>query len=276
MGPRSPCDSRRRRPWRQQQRHHPTRRTRQGFSPAASRRERVRRRRQHHSPAPPARRRSSRRPCEGREEGESRPEREGEEAPLRSRRRCCRRCQVASGGEAVAAAANMFSVRIVTADYYMASPLRGLDICQSPLTQLPVKKVPVVRVFGATPAGKRERAGGSASGGAPGLPSPPPPRSRAHAGRRPSPGSLRTLPSSSLCSPFLPRVTGGAEKCGFVRALRPPPRQRGSGRRVRTVRAAGGLGPRLGGCASSPQGRVRGWVLRGRWLVGPRTPAAPP
>lgn len=59
----------------------------------------------------------------------------------------------------MAAAANMFSVRIVTADYYMASPLRGLDICQSPLTQLPVKKVPVVRVFGATPAGKRVRAG---------------------------------------------------------------------------------------------------------------------
>uniref|UniRef100_A0A250Y8P2 DNA polymerase zeta catalytic subunit n=1 Tax=Castor canadensis TaxID=51338 RepID=A0A250Y8P2_CASCN len=49
----------------------------------------------------------------------------------------------------------MFSVRIVTADYYMASPLQGLDICQSPLTQVPVKKVPVVRVFGATPAGQK-------------------------------------------------------------------------------------------------------------------------
>ncbi|XP_069880851.1 DNA polymerase zeta catalytic subunit isoform X2 [Dipodomys merriami] len=49
----------------------------------------------------------------------------------------------------------MFSVRIVTADYYMASPLRGLDICQSPLTQVPVTKVPVVRVFGATPAGQK-------------------------------------------------------------------------------------------------------------------------
>ncbi|XP_062954509.1 DNA polymerase zeta catalytic subunit isoform X2 [Cynocephalus volans] len=49
----------------------------------------------------------------------------------------------------------MFSVRIVTADYYMASPLRGLDICQSPFTQAPVKKVPVVRVFGATPAGQK-------------------------------------------------------------------------------------------------------------------------
>lgn len=55
----------------------------------------------------------------------------------------------------MAAAANMFSVRIVTADYYMASPLPGLDICQSPLTQHPVKKVPVVRVFGATPAGQK-------------------------------------------------------------------------------------------------------------------------
>ncbi|XP_051853508.1 DNA polymerase zeta catalytic subunit [Antechinus flavipes] len=49
----------------------------------------------------------------------------------------------------------MFSVRIVTADYYMASPLQGLDICQSPFTQAPVKKVPVVRVFGATPAGQK-------------------------------------------------------------------------------------------------------------------------
>ncbi|XP_004372527.1 DNA polymerase zeta catalytic subunit isoform X1 [Trichechus manatus latirostris] len=49
----------------------------------------------------------------------------------------------------------MFSVRIVTADYYMASPLQGLDVCQSPLTQVPVKKVPVVRVFGATPAGQK-------------------------------------------------------------------------------------------------------------------------
>lgn len=60
----------------------------------------------------------------------------------------------------------MFSVRIVTADYYMASPLRGLDVCQSPLTQAPVKKVPVVRVFGATPAGKRARGSGGSRRGA--------------------------------------------------------------------------------------------------------------
>lgn len=70
---------------------------------------------------------------------------------------------------AAAAAANMFSVRIVTADYYMASPLQGLDICQCPLTQAPVKKVPVVRIFGATPAGKRAR-GAGVSGGRRGSP----------------------------------------------------------------------------------------------------------
>lgn len=74
----------------------------------------------------------------------------------------------------------MFSVRIVTADYYMASPLQGLDICQSPLTQAPVKKVPVVRIFGATPAGKRARgAGRGRERRAPGQLFPP--RTRAHA-----------------------------------------------------------------------------------------------
>ncbi|XP_073076871.1 DNA polymerase zeta catalytic subunit isoform X3 [Manis javanica] len=49
----------------------------------------------------------------------------------------------------------MFSVRLVTADYYMASPLRGLDVCQAPRSQAPVRSVPVVRVFGATPAGQK-------------------------------------------------------------------------------------------------------------------------
>lgn len=54
-------------------------------------------------------------------------------------------------------AANMFSVRVVTADYYMSSPLPGLDPCQSSFREAPVKKVPVVRVFGATPSGKDGR-----------------------------------------------------------------------------------------------------------------------
>uniref|UniRef100_A0A670ZFA7 DNA polymerase zeta catalytic subunit n=1 Tax=Pseudonaja textilis TaxID=8673 RepID=A0A670ZFA7_PSETE len=49
----------------------------------------------------------------------------------------------------------MFSVRVVTADYYMSSPLPGLDPCQSPFREAPVKKVPVVRVFGATPSGQK-------------------------------------------------------------------------------------------------------------------------
>lgn len=99
----------------------------------------------------------------------------------------------------MAAAANMFSVRIVTADYYMASPLQGLDICQSPLTQAPVKKVPVVRVFGATPAGKRAQgASGSRWGGGTALPD-------AHTRARRGPFSVNrcrvSLPSrlSSLC-----------------------------------------------------------------------------
>ncbi|XP_074846819.1 DNA polymerase zeta catalytic subunit [Carettochelys insculpta] len=49
----------------------------------------------------------------------------------------------------------MFSVRIVTADYYMGSPLPGLDPSQSRFREAPAKKVPVVRVFGATPAGQK-------------------------------------------------------------------------------------------------------------------------
>lgn len=49
----------------------------------------------------------------------------------------------------------MFSVRIVTADYYMSSPIRDLDVCYSELRESDVKKVPVVRIFGATPAGQK-------------------------------------------------------------------------------------------------------------------------
>ncbi|XP_034622780.1 DNA polymerase zeta catalytic subunit [Trachemys scripta elegans] len=49
----------------------------------------------------------------------------------------------------------MFSVRLVTADYYMGSPLPGLDPGQSRFREAQAKKVPVVRVFGATPAGQK-------------------------------------------------------------------------------------------------------------------------
>ncbi|KAG5846710.1 hypothetical protein ANANG_G00117850 [Anguilla anguilla] len=49
----------------------------------------------------------------------------------------------------------MFAVRIVTADYYMASPIKDLDVCYSEFRESDVKRVPVVRIFGATPAGQK-------------------------------------------------------------------------------------------------------------------------
>ncbi|XP_076872790.1 DNA polymerase zeta catalytic subunit [Brachyhypopomus gauderio] len=49
----------------------------------------------------------------------------------------------------------MFAVRIVSADYYTSSPVRDLDVCYSEFRRSDVKKVPVVRVFGATPAGQK-------------------------------------------------------------------------------------------------------------------------
>ncbi|KAJ8270777.1 hypothetical protein GJAV_G00119170 [Gymnothorax javanicus] len=49
----------------------------------------------------------------------------------------------------------MFAVRIVTADYYMASPIKDLDVCYSEFRESDAKRVPVVRIFGATPAGQK-------------------------------------------------------------------------------------------------------------------------
>ncbi|XP_041420560.1 DNA polymerase zeta catalytic subunit isoform X2 [Xenopus laevis] len=49
----------------------------------------------------------------------------------------------------------MFSLRLVTADYYLAAPLPGLDVTRSHFRDSLVRRVPVVRVFGATPAGQR-------------------------------------------------------------------------------------------------------------------------
>uniref|UniRef100_A0AAX7TQM8 DNA polymerase zeta catalytic subunit n=1 Tax=Astatotilapia calliptera TaxID=8154 RepID=A0AAX7TQM8_ASTCA len=49
----------------------------------------------------------------------------------------------------------MFAVRIVTADYYLTSPIKDLDVCYSEFRESDVKKVPVVRIFGATPAGQK-------------------------------------------------------------------------------------------------------------------------
>lgn len=49
----------------------------------------------------------------------------------------------------------MFSVRIVCADYYLSSPVRDLDVVYSHFRSSEVHKVPVVRIFGATPAGQK-------------------------------------------------------------------------------------------------------------------------
>lgn len=48
-----------------------------------------------------------------------------------------------------------FAVRIVSLDYYLAPPVPGLDVCYSSLEGTAVERVPVVRVFGATPAGQK-------------------------------------------------------------------------------------------------------------------------
>lgn len=47
----------------------------------------------------------------------------------------------------------MFSVRIVNVDHYLSAPLQGLDITYSQFRGSQVKQVPVIRIFGSTPAG---------------------------------------------------------------------------------------------------------------------------
>ncbi|GAY60125.1 hypothetical protein CUMW_199630 [Citrus unshiu] len=50
---------------------------------------------------------------------------------------------------------NIFSVRIVSIDHYMAPPIPGYDICYSNLQGGKVNEVPVIRVYGSTPAGQK-------------------------------------------------------------------------------------------------------------------------
>ncbi|KAJ8511067.1 hypothetical protein OPV22_001501 [Ensete ventricosum] len=52
-------------------------------------------------------------------------------------------------------AVTLFSVRIVSLDYYMAPPIPDLDICYSSFHARPVKEVPVIRIYGSTPAGQK-------------------------------------------------------------------------------------------------------------------------
>ena len=56
---------------------------------------------------------------------------------------------------APATPAPVFAVRIVSLDHYMARPEPGLDVCYSELEGSVVERVPVVRIFGATPMGQK-------------------------------------------------------------------------------------------------------------------------
>jgi DNA polymerase zeta len=46
-------------------------------------------------------------------------------------------------------------VRLVAIDWYMAPPLPGLDVCFSFFEGTAIQQVPVVRIFGSTPAGQK-------------------------------------------------------------------------------------------------------------------------
>ncbi len=47
----------------------------------------------------------------------------------------------------------LISVRIVTIEHCMATPIEDIDVTYSNFRSSRVKKVPVLRVFGSTPAG---------------------------------------------------------------------------------------------------------------------------
>ncbi|XP_066381710.1 probable E3 ubiquitin-protein ligase BAH1-like 1 [Miscanthus floridulus] len=49
----------------------------------------------------------------------------------------------------------VLSVRIVSLDYYMAPPLPGFGFSRSPFHGEEVEEVPVVRIYGSTPAGQK-------------------------------------------------------------------------------------------------------------------------
>jgi DNA polymerase zeta len=50
---------------------------------------------------------------------------------------------------------NVFSMRIVALDHYLAPPVPSLDVTFSSLEGTSVSLVPIVRIFGATPSGQR-------------------------------------------------------------------------------------------------------------------------
>ena len=50
---------------------------------------------------------------------------------------------------------SLFSCRIVDINFYTASPVKDLDVCYSDYRSSAVPNVPVVRIFGSTPAGQK-------------------------------------------------------------------------------------------------------------------------
>lgn len=50
---------------------------------------------------------------------------------------------------------SVFSVRIVSIDHYMAPPIPGFDVCYSSFQGEKVNEVPVIRIYGSTPAGQK-------------------------------------------------------------------------------------------------------------------------
>ena len=57
--------------------------------------------------------------------------------------------------EEMASSQSLFSCRIVSIDSYTAPPIKDLDVCYSEFCSSAVERVPVLRIFGATPVGQK-------------------------------------------------------------------------------------------------------------------------
>ena len=46
-------------------------------------------------------------------------------------------------------------MRIVNSDFYVAAPIPDLDVCNSTFRETAISKVPIIRIYGATPSGQK-------------------------------------------------------------------------------------------------------------------------